>query len=121
MVGYLPKRQDFVWVNFTPQAGAEGRGGAPSLEHEQAGHRPALVISHDLFNQKTGLVFVCPITNHPPRNKFQVPLEGLPVTGSVMADQLKSLDYQVRGLTFQGRCPDEVFQTVLARIEPILF
>ncbi|MDH5560272.1 MAG: type II toxin-antitoxin system PemK/MazF family toxin [Deltaproteobacteria bacterium] len=109
-MNYVPKRQDFVWVNFTPQAG-----------HEQAGHRPALVISHDLFNQRTGLVFLCPITNHPPRNNFHVPLENLKVSGCVMADQLKSLDYHARGLTYQGKCPDDVFYSVLARINPILF
>jgi len=107
---YIPKRQDFVWISFDPQAG-----------HEQAGHRPALVISHDLFNQKTGLVFVCPITNHPPRNQFHIALEGLIVTGSVMTDQLKSLDYGARNLTFKGKCPDDVFQTVVSRIKPILF
>lgn len=108
---YIPKRQDVVWVNFSPQAG-----------HEQAGHRSALVISHDIFNKKTGLVFVCPMTNHPPRNKFHIPLDkSAKATGCIMTDQLKSLGYRARNLTFKERCPDIVFQTVLARIEPIIF
>ena len=110
-VDYIPERQDFVWVIFTPQTG-----------HEQAGHRPALVVSHDLFNQKTGLVFVCPIINSAPRNKFHIPIEGIhELKGSIMADQLKSLDFKARKLTKKGHCPDELFAKILERIEPIIF
>ena len=86
------------------------------------GTRPALVMSHTRFNRKIGFVFVCPISNTQRRNPFYVQIpDGEAVTGVVMADQLRSLDYQARHAEFISKCPDALFQEVLRRIRPILF
>lgn len=108
---YVPSRGDFIWLSFDPQAG-----------HEQMGNRPALVVSHQSFNTKMGFVFVCPISNTQRRNPFyvQVP-EGEAVTGVIMADQLRSLDFKARNAQFIATCPDLLLQDVLRRIKPILF
>ncbi|MBF0500430.1 MAG: type II toxin-antitoxin system PemK/MazF family toxin [Candidatus Riflebacteria bacterium] len=111
MVDYIPKRGDFIRLSFDPQAG-----------HEQMGNRPALVVSHTSFNQRMGFVFVCPITNSKRENPFYVTMPGEKnLTGVIMADQLRSLDYRARKATFIKKCSDELFLEVLARIEPIIF
>jgi mRNA interferase MazF len=107
----VPGRGDFIRLSFDPQAG-----------HEQMGDRPALVISHTSFNEKMGIVFVCPISNTKRGNPFYVPIIGeKKVTGVVMADQLRSLDYRARKACLIGKCSNELFLEVLARIEPIIF
>jgi mRNA interferase MazF len=108
---YIPQRGHFIWLNFDPQAG-----------HEQRGNRPALVVSHDAFNRRLGFVFVCPISNTKRKNPFYVLIpttEG--VTGVILADQLRSLDYRAREAQFIAECPDILLQEVLRRIKPILF
>lgn len=111
MVKYIPKRGDFIYLSFDPQAG-----------HEQMGTRPALVVSHSLFNQKMGFVFVCPISNTQRKNPFYVPIvKGIKVTGVIMADQLRSLNYRARKSSLICQCPENLLQEVLMRIEPIMF
>ncbi|PSN16213.1 potassium-transporting ATPase subunit C [filamentous cyanobacterium CCT1] len=111
MVAYIPNRGDFIWLSFDPQAG-----------HEQMGNRPALVVSQTGFNAKMGFVFVCPISNTQRRNPFYVPVPaGEAVTGVIMADQVRSLDYKARKARFIASCPDLLLQDVLRRIKPILF
>ncbi|MBF0546727.1 MAG: type II toxin-antitoxin system PemK/MazF family toxin [Candidatus Riflebacteria bacterium] len=111
MVDYIPKRGDFIRLSFDPQAG-----------HEQMGNRPALVVSQTSFNQKMGFVFVCPITNSKRKNPFYVEItEEKCISGVIMADKLRSLDYRARKATFIGKCPNSLFIEVLSRIEPILF
>lgn len=108
---YIPRYGDFITLTFDPQAG-----------HEQMGRRPALVVSHDAFNQKMGFIFVCPISNTNRKNPFYVPIPGGEmVTGVIMADQLRSLDYRARKAALIGPCPTVIFEEVLARIEPIMF
>lgn len=86
------------------------------------GTRPALVMSHTKFNRKMGFVFVCPISNTQRRNPFYVQIpEREAVTGVIMADQLRSLDYKARNAAFISKCPESLFQEVLRRISPILF
>ncbi len=86
MAGYVPSKGDVVAVSLDPQAG-----------HEQRGRRPALVISNDLFNRSTGLAIVCPITNTHRKIPFHVALpKETSVTGFVMAEQVKSIDYRAR-------------------------
>jgi len=110
-VKYIPKRGDFILFHFDPQAG-----------HEQLGTRPALVVSHDTFNRKMGFVFVCPVSNTARRNPFYVPVKaGKKVTGVIMADQLRSLDYRARKAIFIGKCLEGLLNEVLMRIEPIIF
>lgn len=79
---YIPARGDIVWISLNPQAG-----------HEQAGRRPALVISPVQYNKKVGLALLCPITSHVKGYPFEVLLPpGLPVNGAILSDQVKSLD-----------------------------
>ena len=93
---YCPKRSDIVWLTFTPQAG-----------HEQAGHRPALVLSPERYNRKVGLALACPITSQVKGYPFEVPIPpGLEVSGVVLADQVKSLDWKARKAS--GQRPDHV-------------
>jgi mRNA interferase MazF len=111
LVVYIPKRGDFIWIDFDPQAG-----------HEQMGNRPALVVSHDRFNQRMGFAFVCPISNTQRKNPFYVVIpEGQAVTGAIMTDQMRSLDFRARKANFISECPDLLLADVLRRIKPILF
>ncbi len=83
---YVPDRGDVIWLQFNPQAG-----------HEQAGRRPALVISPKAYNRKVGLLICCPITNQKKGYPFEVNLpEGIGITGVILSDQVKSLDWKVR-------------------------
>lgn len=107
---YSPAAGDIVWTNFTPQAGSE-----------QAGKRPALVISEIGFNGPTGFAFVAPITSAVKGWPFEVPLPvGLKTTGVVLADQMKPLDLRSRGVSFIEGAPPEVLDEVRARLAPIL-
>lgn len=111
MVDYIPQRGHFIRLSFDPQAG-----------HEQMGIRPALVVSHTKFNRQIGFVFVCPISNTHRKNPFYVPIPSeLAVTGVVMTDQLRSLDYRARGAELIEECPASLLKEVLRRIKPILF
>jgi mRNA interferase MazF len=90
MMAYVPERGDTIWITLNPQAG-----------HEQAGRRPAVVLSPALYNGRVGLVICCPITNQIKGYPFEVVLpSGLAVTGAVLSDQVKSLDWRVRNATF---------------------
>lgn len=110
MAAYRPDRGDFVYLDYTPQAGSE-----------MAGHRPALILSPRRFNVATGLAFACPVTNQAKGGSFEVPVPaGANVTGVVLSDQLRSLDWLARGARFHGRAPGDVVAEVLARIEAIL-
>jgi mRNA interferase MazF len=111
MVDYIPARGDFIWLNFDPQSG-----------REQMGKRPALVVSQTEFNQHRGFILVCPVSNTQRKNPFYVNIsEGEAVTGVVMADQLRSLDYKSRGAELIATCPKDLLMEVLGRIYPIMF
>jgi len=103
---YVPDRGDIVWLQFTPQAG-----------HEQAGRRPALVISPKAYNRKVGLALFCPITSHVKGYPFEVVLPaGLPASGAILSDQIKSLDWRVREARRLCVAPREVVEDVLAKV-----
>jgi mRNA interferase MazF len=107
---YVPERGDAVWISLDPQAG-----------HEQAGRRPALVLSPSAYNGRVGLALMCPITNQAKGYPFEVPLpEGLAVTGVVGSDQVKSLDWQVRKASRIGAVPEEVVAEVVRRLQTLL-
>ncbi|MBE1425963.1 mRNA interferase MazF [Desulfomicrobium macestii] len=107
---YVPDRGHAVWMNFNPQAG-----------HEQAGHRPALVISPASYNGRTGLLLCCPITSQIKGYPFEVKIEGNPsISGVVLADQIKNLDWRVRGVKFVTEVDDSVLEEVLAKFEALL-
>lgn len=103
---YVPARGDLVWLQFNPQAG-----------HEQAGHRPALVISPSSYNRRVGLAVCCPVTSQVKGYPFEVLLpNGLGVGGAVLSDQIKSLDWRVRRAKRVGSVPADVLQETLAKI-----
>ena len=108
---YIPKQKDLVWINLDPQAG-----------HEQRGRRPALVISQSLYNQRTGFAVICPISNTSRKNPFYVdiPLD-LKVTGVILSEQFRSLDYKARNAEYIDKCPSITFDLVMAKIKPVLF
>jgi len=104
--GYVPKRGDLIWLDFTPQAG-----------HEQAGRRPAAVISSGQYNRKVGLLLACPITNRRKQYPFEVLLpDGLPITGVILADQVRSLDWKSRRAVFIGCLGEEVLAEILGKL-----
>jgi mRNA interferase MazF len=108
----MPARGDLVWLDFDPQAG-----------REQAGRRPAIVLSEAEFNELTGFALVCPITNQAKNYAFEVPLpEGLPFTGVVLTDQLKSLDVKKRKIKVAGSVPvdSSLMKEVLRNTRSIL-
>ena len=107
---YVPDRGDIVWLNFTPQSG-----------HEQAGNRPALVLSPRSYNTKAGLMLCCPITKQQKGYPFEVGLTGVrEISGVVLADQLKSMDWHARNATYKGRTSSAIVADVLAKIQTLL-
>lgn len=106
----LPDTGDLVWFSFNPQAG-----------HEQAGHRPAIVLSPRMYHEKTALAVVCPITSNTTPYPFKVPLpEGLPLSGAVLADHVKSIDRNARKLRIAGPAPKAVVEEVRAKLAALL-
>ncbi len=107
MPRYVPKKGDFLTLTFDPQAG-----------HEQKGRRPALVVSNDRFNRHTGLAIVCPITNTDRGYPFHLAIPRVsPLTGFVMVEQVKSVDYVMRGAKFIKQAPAEFIDDVLDLID----
>lgn len=108
--GYVPERGDVVWLDFDPQAG-----------HEQSGRRPAFVISPAAYNGKTGLMLCCPITTQVKGYPFEVAVEGsTKVRGVILADQVKSLDWQVRKAERKGNVSKGVLEEAVGKIRAIL-
>jgi mRNA interferase MazF len=109
-MAYTPERGDVVWISFTPQAG-----------HEQAGRRPAVVLSPQVYNQKVGLAIFCPITNQIKGYPFEVALPSeVSVTGVILSDQVKSLDWRVRQAEFIVSLPEAVINEVLQKLGTLL-
>jgi mRNA interferase MazF len=106
---YIPKRGDLITLNFTPGSG-----------HEQKGRRPALVISHTRFNQKMGLCVVCPITNTDRNIPFHIAVDSNKLTGFIMTEQVKSIDYNSRKVSFVDSAKDCVLQKVLTIVGSII-
>ena len=107
---YVPRRGDVVWLTFNPQAG-----------HEQAGRRPAVVLSPDAYNGKVGLALLCPITSQIKGYPFEVVLPpGLAVNGAILADQVKSLDWRARSAEFICELPSMTVSEVLQKIGVLL-
>jgi mRNA interferase MazF len=107
---YVPDRGDVVWLNFNPQRG-----------HEQAGRRPAVVLSPQSYNQKVGLGIFCPITNQQKGYPFEVEIPaGLGVTGVILSDQVKNLDWRVRQAEYLASLPEMVFSEVLQKLRTLL-
>ena len=107
---YVPERGDLVWLQFNPQS-----------VHEQSGLRPALVISPKSYNSKVGLALFCTITKKIKGYPFEVEIPGKQkASGTILSDQIKSLDWRARKAKKIDRVPDEVIQDVLAKIESLI-
>lgn len=111
MKSYVPKKGDFIVVNLDPQSG-----------HEQRGRRPALVVSNNIFNERTGLVIVCPLTTKDRGYPFHVSVTNSPhVTGFVMVEQVKSIDFRAREARQIGKATDRVIDTVLSILDACIY
>lgn len=107
---FVPERGDVVKMSFDPQSG-----------HEQAGWRPALVVSPGAYNRASSLALLCPITSRVKRYPFEVALPGdFAITGVVLVDQIRSLAWRARKASFVAHAPDAVVREVLARLEPLV-
>ena len=113
MVGdneYVPQRGDVVWITLNPQAG-----------HEQAGRRPALVLSPRTYNGKVGLAILCPITSQVKGYPFEVLIPiGLPVSGAVLSDQVKSLDWRARQVERICGLPTGIVTEVMQKLATLV-
>jgi len=108
--GYIPDAGDLVWVTFDPRAG-----------YEQRGRRPALILSPRTYNAKARLAIACPVTSHAKGYPFEVAIPaGGKVTGVVLADHVKSLDWNVRRVEFAATAPVEILTEVRERLRVVL-
>lgn len=111
MTAYVPSKGDFVAVSFDPQSG-----------HEQKGHRPAMVVSNNLFNKHTGLAIICPITNTRRGFPFHVSVgDDTELTGFVMVEQVKSIDFRARKAKRIARASDELLNEVLSILDACIY
>lgn len=111
MARYVPRQGDFVVVSFDPQSG-----------HEQKGRRPALVVSKTLFNKHTGLALLCPVTNTSRNYPFHVALSSdSKLTGYVMVEQIKSVDYGSRKAKFVEKAPQAIVDEVLGILDACIY
>jgi mRNA interferase MazF len=107
---YIPDTGDLVWINMNPQAG-----------HEQAGRRPAIVLSPISYNKKAGLALFCPITSQIKRYPFEVIIPAdCNIKGVILSDQVKSLDWKARHIEFAGKIPFSTVSEVLKKLNTLL-
>lgn len=106
---FVPDAGDIVWLEFSPQIG-----------HEQAGHRPALVLSPAAYNSKTGTMVCCPMTNQIKGYPFEVIIHADGAKGAVLSDQVKNLDWHARKATTKGKASAEELDEVRTKISSLL-
>lgn len=99
---YIPRRRDIVWLSFSPTRG-----------HEQGGHRPAVVVSGDTYNQNSGLALVCPITSKVKGYPFEVPLTMKGKKAAVLVDQVRCVDWRTRGIRFEQKMSPKRFSSII--------
>lgn len=108
---YIPSRGDLVWLDFNPRKG-----------REQAGHRPAIVVSPKQFNSLSSLAFVCPITSKVKGFSFEVLLpKQMQTKGVVLIHHLRSVDWKTRSIQFIESAPISVIEEISAKLEPLIF
>lgn len=107
---YIPQKGDLVFLNFDPQSG-----------HEQKGRKPALVVSNSSFNKILGLTIVCPITNTNMDFPFHVKLNSKNLTGFIMTEQIKSINYNAKKVKFVEKIDEDTLNKVLGITESIIF
>ena len=106
---YVPDALDVVWLQFDPQAG-----------HEQAGHRPAVVLSPAAYNSKTGLMVCCPMTTRIKGHPFEVRVDVAGVESAILSDQVKSLDWKIRRARKRGEISQDAMRHVRAKLKALL-
>jgi mRNA interferase MazF len=107
---YIPQRGDVVWLNFQPQTGKE-----------QGGRRPAVVLSNSNYNKIVGLAIFCPITSKVKGYPFEISLPtGFPISGVVLVDQVKSLDWQKREAEFIGKLDEITIEEISSLLGKII-
>jgi len=109
MVNYIPEQGDIVILSFDPQSG-----------HEQKGRRPAIIVSNKTFNQHLGLSFACPVTNTKRDFPFHIKIQSNNITGFIMVEQMKSIDYNSRNVKFIEKANQETISQVLGIIDSII-
>ena len=109
-MAYIPDSGDVIWITFNPQAG-----------HEQAGRRPALVLSPAAYNGKVGLAILCPITSQIKGYPFEVVIpNGLEISGTILSDQVKSLDWKARRAEFDCKLPSSSYNEVVQKLNALI-
>jgi len=109
-VAYLPDRGHVIWVSLSPTVG-----------HEQSGKRPVVVLSPASYNKRSGMLLVCPITAHAKGYPFEVPIPArLPVHGVILADHIRTLDWNARPIQHIGKLPEDLMEEALARSRTLL-
>ena len=109
-MAFVPDRGHLIWLTFSPQSG-----------HEQSGRRPAIVVSPRSYNSKVGLLLACPVTSKAKGYPFEVAIpDGLPISGVVLSDQLRSLDWRAREATLICLAPPEVLAETMAKAATLL-
>ena len=107
---YIPDSGDIVWITLNPQA-----------VHEQAGRRPALVLSPKAYNGKVGLAILCPITTKIKDYPFEVKIpKGIKASGAILSDQVKSLDWRARKTEFFCKLPATTFNEVIQKLSTLI-
>ena len=109
MVKYIPEQGDIVVLSFDPQSG-----------HEQKGRRPAIIVSNKTFNQHLGLAFACPITNTKRDFPFHIEVKSDNITGFIMGEQMKSIDYNARNIKFIEKADQKTINQILGIIDSIM-
>ena len=109
MVKYIPEQGDIVALSFDPQSG-----------HEQKGRRPAMIISNKVFNKHLGLAFACPITNTKRNSPFHIEIDSENITGFIMGEQMKSIDYNSRNIKFIEKANQKTMNKILGIIDSII-
>ena len=107
---FVPDRRDIVWINLNPARG-----------HEQADVRPALVLSPKTYNQKTGLMVICPITSQVKQYPFEVAIVGKKITGVVLSDQIRTVDWKQRQVKFIEKTTSLILEEVNAKQRVLIF
>jgi len=102
---YVPEKGDLVWLDFDPQKG-----------HEQKGRRPAICVSHKIYNQKVGLALFCPITSNIKGYPFEIILNKYKINGCILSDQIKNMDWRERNCTFIEKVATEEINSVVNNV-----
>lgn len=108
-IPYIPERGDIVWVDFNPQKG-----------HEQAHRRPAIILSPKFYNEKARLALMCPITTQIKGYPFEIGLDAGKITGAILSDQIRSLDWHSRNAVFILKIKAEILTQVQKRITQLI-